>query len=168
MKKNKPGLMISGKPFFRVATPGDYEFIPELGLYELTFDKRPVQGVRSETPEKGARLYNANQQRVKDFRAQERQRQRNFVTLREFSWNGVFDWCLEQGTPEECRLVLALYHAPDREQRRAIEQQLKQCRGWQHESNAHLCSGILLLTHNHMADAKKIQAVQGKGEQIEK
>jgi len=154
--------MISGKPFFRVATPDDYEFIPELGLYELTFDKRPVQGVRSQTPELGAAQYNASQQRLKAVRDKERQRQKNFVTLREFSWNGVFDWCLEFGTPEECRLVLALYRAPDREQRRVITQKLKLCRGYSKESNAHLCIGILLLTHNNIASADKIQAVQNK------
>lgn len=168
LKKNKPGLMISGKPFFRVATPDDYEFIPELGLYELTFDKRPVQGVRTDNPVQGADQYNVSQQRIKTARDRERQRQRNFVTLREFSWNGVFDWCLEYGTPQECRLALALYHAPDKEQRGIIEQELRQCRGWQRESNAHLCAGILLLTRNHMASTEKMMAVQKKGGPDEK
>lgn len=43
---------------FRLATPEDYEYLPDIGLYELTFDKRPVQGVRCEDPKQGAADYN--------------------------------------------------------------------------------------------------------------
>ncbi|MBO1916773.1 hypothetical protein J4727_20480 [Providencia rettgeri] len=39
---------------FRLASPEDYEYIEELNLWELSFDKRPVQGVRCEDPVIGA------------------------------------------------------------------------------------------------------------------
>ncbi|STM47036.1 Uncharacterised protein [Escherichia coli] len=35
---------------FRLAKPEDYEFIPDINLWELSFDKRPVRGVRCEDP----------------------------------------------------------------------------------------------------------------------
>ncbi|WP_148127516.1 hypothetical protein [Candidatus Erwinia dacicola] len=50
----------------------------------------------------------------KKFKAvihKEKQRRKNFYQLTEISWNAVFDWAIERGTQEECRLLQAMYHA---------------------------------------------------------
>lgn len=47
----------------RLATPADYAFNQDIGLWELAFDKRPVKGVRCNDPVDGA--YEYNQGRLK-------------------------------------------------------------------------------------------------------
>ncbi|NIH07046.1 hypothetical protein [Providencia rettgeri] len=147
---------------FRLATAADYEYLPEIGLYELTFDKRPVQGVRCENPEQGAQQYNACQQRVKTARNKERQRKRNFTPLTELSWNGVMDWCIAKGTSEECQLVLACYHARDKAQRNDLWLAMKQHYGLFRETNAWIMIGLFNISGSHLADADKIQLVMNK------
>ncbi|EPM9724485.1 hypothetical protein ACTTO4_004190, partial [Proteus mirabilis] len=83
---------------FRLATPEDYEYLPDIGLYELTFDKRPVQGVRCEDPKQGAADYNNFRKKFKAVIHKEKQRRKNFYQLTEISWNAVFDWAIERGT----------------------------------------------------------------------
>jgi len=48
-----------------LASPADYEYIEELKLWELSFDKRPVQGVRCEDPMIGAEKYNQGREKFK-------------------------------------------------------------------------------------------------------
>lgn len=146
-----------------MATPDDYKFIPELGLYELTFDKRPVQGVRCENPEDGARLYNECQRKIRLVRMRERRHRSNFRPLMDLSWNGIFDWCLENGSPDECRLVLALYRSHDREEQRVLQQQLRQHEGIHRETNILMFAALFSITGNNLASADKISAVEKKG-----
>ena len=50
---------------FRLASPADYEYIEEIKLWELSFDKRPVQGVRCEDPVIGAEKYNRGRENLR-------------------------------------------------------------------------------------------------------
>lgn len=43
---------------YRAALPEDYVHNPETGLWELSFDQRPVAGTRAASPEEGAAQYN--------------------------------------------------------------------------------------------------------------
>ncbi len=147
---------------FRLATAADYEYLPELGLYELTFDKRPVQGVRCDDPEQGAHQYNACQQRLKAVRLKERRHREHFTPLQDLSWDGIFDWCIAKGTPEECRLVLAHYRSTSREEQRAIRDQLRQHDGINRETNILLFMGLFNITGNHLSSSDKIQVIEKK------
>lgn len=167
-KNNTPISKKSGDPLFRLARPDDYEHIPELGLYELTFDKRPVQGVRCENPEEGARQYNMNQQRIREVRLKERRHRRNFTPLMDLSWNGIFGWCLDKGTPEECRLMLALYRSHDREEQRTLRREMRQHDGINRETNILTFAALFSITGNRLAPADKILAVEMKGAKSEK
>lgn len=151
---------------FRLATADDYEFLPDIGLYELTFDKRPVQGVRCENPEQGAQQYNACQQRVKAVRHKERRHRENFTALQDLSWNGIFDWCIAKGTPEECRLVLAHYRSSSREEQRATREELRQHDGINRETNILLFMGLFTICGNQVSSADKIQSMEWKATAI--
>lgn len=151
---------------FRLATPADYVYVPEIGLYELIFDKRPVKGVRCEDPEQGAQKYNEWQQRVKAVLRKERRHRENFTSLQNVSWDGIFDWCIEKGTPEECRLVLAHYRSHNREEQRAIRDQLRQHDGINRETNILLFMGLFTICGNHVSSAKKMQSVEWKATAI--
>lgn len=164
MKKNAPESKKSGNTsMFRLARPEDFDFVPEIGLYELSFDKRPVQGVRCENPEEGARRYNEWQQKMRQVRMKERRHRNNFRPLLNLSWDGIFDWCLENGSPDECRLVLALYRSHDREEQRVLRQQLRQHEGIHRESNILMFSALFSITGNNLASVDKISAVEKKG-----
>lgn len=151
---------------FRLATPADYEYLPDIGLYELTFDKRPVQGVRCENPEQGAQQYNASQQRVKTVRLKERRHRENFTPLKELSWNGVLDWCLARGTQEECRLVLAYYKSACREERKTLLHELFRHSGIKRESNALVMIALFSITGHHLASVDKIRLLEEKAAEV--
>ncbi|MDZ7203931.1 hypothetical protein U4Z69_23560, partial [Escherichia coli] len=101
---------------FRLAKPEDYEFIPDINLWELSFDKRPVRGVRCEDPVLGAQQYNDTQQSILLNRQRQKLRKQNFFSLENISWDGVFDWCLSKGTQEECYLIVKLYYAKNKDE----------------------------------------------------
>lgn len=94
---------------FRLASPDDYTFNHQIGLYELSFDKRPIQGVRCENPAHGAEQYNT--QRLKIIRAQVKKRQPDSLAFSE-----IIKWALEHGNPSDCQAVWELYHCNDEEQ----------------------------------------------------
>ena len=50
---------------YRAALPEDYVHNPDTGLWELSFDQRPVAGTRSSSPEEGAAQYNAAREKFK-------------------------------------------------------------------------------------------------------
>ncbi|MEY1518484.1 hypothetical protein AB7000_21810 [Providencia manganoxydans] len=91
---------------FCIASPADYEYIEEIKLWELSFDKRPVQGVRCEEPVIGAEKYNQGREKFKALASRHITRWKpNGLTFSE-----LIRWAIECGTPEQCQLVLALYH----------------------------------------------------------
>lgn len=90
---------------FRLATENDYIFIPEIGLWELSFDKRPVIGVRCGDPVTGAFEY--NQARLKFFSA----KLKSVKNHKEFDFEAVLTWAAEHGSPEQCQFVLNLVNA---------------------------------------------------------
>ncbi|MBS3881201.1 hypothetical protein NOM68_06585 [Proteus mirabilis] len=94
---------------FRLASPDDYTFNHKIGLYELSFDKRPIQGVRCENPALGAEQYNT--QRLKIIRAQAKKWQPDSLDFSE-----IIKWAVEHGTPIDCQAVWELYHCKDEEQ----------------------------------------------------
>lgn len=152
---------------FRLASAADYEYLPDIGLYELTFDKRPVQGVRCECPVQGAQQYNACQQRVKAVRVKKRRHRENFTPLQDLSWDGIFDWCIAKGTSEECRLVLAFYRCQSRAQGWHIIDELRQHDGIHRETNILLFMGLFTICGNQVSSADKIQSVEWKATAIE-
>ncbi|HGF2305264.1 TPA: hypothetical protein ACF926_005405, partial [Escherichia coli] len=105
---------------YRLATPEDYEYIPEINLWELSFDKRPVRGVRCEDPVIGSQIYNKTRQKFISHKQTEKRRKQKFFRLKNISWDGIFDWCLSKGTPEECDLIIQLYYAKDKDEHYSI------------------------------------------------
>ena len=75
---------------FRLAKPEDYEFIPDINLWELSFDKRPVRGVRCEDPVLGAQQYNDTQQSILLNRQRQKLRKQNFFSLENIYSIGVY------------------------------------------------------------------------------
>ncbi len=59
---------------YRAALPEDYVHNPETGLWELSFDQRPVAGTRAASPEEGAAQYNAAREKFKSAVSAVRQR----------------------------------------------------------------------------------------------
>lgn len=90
---------------FRLATQNDYIYIPEIDLWELSFDKRPVIGVRCDDPVSGAFEY--NQARLKFLSA----RFKSIKKRKEFDFEAVLIWAAEHGSPEQCHFVLDLVNA---------------------------------------------------------
>ncbi|EDY9127140.1 hypothetical protein GQB61_004281 [Salmonella enterica] len=142
---------------FRLATPEDYEYLPDIGLYELTFDKRPVQGVRCEDPKQGAADYNNFRKKFKAVIHKEKQRRKNFYQLTEISWNAVFDWAIERGTQEECRLLQSMYHAENNKKYQQLLLELSKHYGFIKESNLLIPLG-LILCNQRIADTEKLLA----------
>lgn len=111
---------------FRLATAADYEFLPEIGLYELTFDKRPVKGVRCEDPAQGAELYNQARAQFKSaLRSWERHTkkiQRQAIKL-DLNFHDLIQWAIKFGNAHQSQLVLALFHETnhDRYSKLALE-----------------------------------------------
>ncbi|EGD1139008.1 hypothetical protein IAV22_004433 [Salmonella enterica] len=109
---------------FRLATPADYEFLPDLGLYELRFDKRPVKGVRCDDPVQGAALYNQARAQFKHaLRTQPVKKKQRWTISPDLNFNEVIQWALTFGSPAQCQLILNLYHErqPDKFSHMAIE-----------------------------------------------
>lgn len=90
---------------FRLARKEDYSYIPELGLWELIFDKRPVRGVRCDDPEIGA--YEYNESRLKFKKALIEKQMPDY----KFDFESVLEWASAYGSPEQCRIILKLFHA---------------------------------------------------------
>ncbi|HHY7954820.1 TPA: hypothetical protein ACV7YJ_005235 [Escherichia coli] len=67
---------------YRLATPEDYEYIPEINLWELSFDKRPVRGVRCEDPVIGSQIYNETRQKFISHKQTEKRRKQKFFRLK--------------------------------------------------------------------------------------
>ena len=105
---------------FRLASPADYEYIEEIKLWELSFDKRPVQGVRCEDPVIGAEKYNRGREKFKALASRHKKRWKpNGLTFSE-----LIRWAIECGTPEQCQLVLALYRCTNDDDYQAMGIQL--------------------------------------------
>lgn len=111
---------------FRLATAADYEFLPEIGLYELTFDKRPVKGVRCDDPVQGAALYN---QARAQFKSALRSRERHTKKIQrqaikpDLNFHDLIQWAIKFGNAHQSQLVLALFHETnhDRYSKLALE-----------------------------------------------
>lgn len=109
---------------FRLATAADYEFLPEIGLYELTFDKRPVKGVRCEDPAQGAELYNQARAQFKSaLRARPVKKKQRRAISPDLNFNEVIQWAIEFGNTHQSQVVLALFHETnhDRYSKLALE-----------------------------------------------
>ncbi|ELE4368149.1 hypothetical protein VRR38_004711 [Salmonella enterica] len=95
------------KPF-RLARPDDYTYIPEIGMWELNFDKRPVKGVRCEDPTSGADEY--NQARIKFFDLS-KNASKDIDLDYKFNFESLLLWANNSGTPEQCRFIIKLFRA---------------------------------------------------------
>lgn len=99
---------------FRLARKEDYLYIPEIGLWELSFDKRPLRGVRCENPEIGAFEY--NESRIKFKRALIQKTMPDY----KFDFVSVLQWAKECGTGEQCRFVINLFRSRNEEEYKTI------------------------------------------------
>lgn len=94
---------------YRAALPEDYVHNPDTGLWELSFDQRPVAGTCSSSPEEGAAQYNAAREKFKSAVSAVRQRPEPV-----FSFTEMTEWVVEHGTPEQCQAVLLMFDARDK------------------------------------------------------
>jgi len=94
---------------YRAALPEDYVHNPDTGLWELSFDQRPVAGTRSSSPEEGAAQYNAAREKFKSAVSAVRQRPEPV-----FSFTEMTEWVVEHGTPEQCQAVRLMFDARDK------------------------------------------------------
>ncbi|MGG7965054.1 hypothetical protein PGN92_25245 [Klebsiella aerogenes] len=94
---------------YRAALPEDYAHNPETGLWELSFDQRPVAGTRAYSPEEGAAQYNAAREKFKSALSAVRQRPGPV-----FSFTEMTEWVVEHGTPEQCQAVRLMFDARDK------------------------------------------------------
>ncbi|HCT8868389.1 TPA: hypothetical protein OUA93_005508 [Klebsiella variicola] len=94
---------------YRAALPEDYVHNPETGLWELSFDQRPVAGTRAASPEAGAAQYNAAREKFKSAVSAVRQRPEPV-----FSFTEMTEWVVEHGTPEQCQAVRLMFGARDK------------------------------------------------------
>lgn len=94
---------------YRAALPEDYTHNPETGLWELSFDTRPVTGTRAASPEEGAAQYNAARKKFKLTVSAVRQRPEPV-----FSFTQMTEWVVEYGSPEQCQAVRLMFDARDR------------------------------------------------------
>ncbi|EHP9731914.1 hypothetical protein KQL42_004764 [Escherichia coli] len=147
---------------YRLATPEDYEYIPEINLWELSFDKRPVKGVRCEDPVIGSQIYNKTRQKFISHKQTEKRRKQNFFRLKNISWDGIFDWCLSKGTSEECDLIIQLYYAKDKYEHYSILNKLKRHEGFFHESDLYLWICLFFISGNKIVSCDKLNLVKTK------
>lgn len=94
---------------YRAALPEDYVHNPDTGLWELSFDQRPVAGTSSSSPEEGAAQYNAAREKFKSAVSAVRQRPEPV-----FSFTEMTEWVVEHGTPEQCQAVRFMFDARDK------------------------------------------------------
>ncbi|MBJ3928158.1 hypothetical protein JGD11_23735, partial [Salmonella enterica subsp. enterica serovar Derby] len=94
---------------YRAALPEDYVHNPETGLWELSFDQRPVAGTRAASPEEGAAQYNAAREKFKSAVSAVRQRPEPV-----FSFTEMTEWVVEHGTPKQCQAVRLMFDARDK------------------------------------------------------
>ncbi|EIX9714743.1 hypothetical protein ML110_005170 [Klebsiella pneumoniae] len=93
---------------FRLARPDDYTYIPEIGMWELNFDKRPVKGVRCKDPSSGADEY--NQARIKFFDLSKNANKHIELDYK-FDFESLLLWANNNGTSEQCRFIIKLFRA---------------------------------------------------------
>ncbi|MEW1489932.1 hypothetical protein AB0X39_22605 [Escherichia coli] len=98
----------------RLATPADYAFNQDIGLWELAFDKRPVKGVRCNDPVDGA--YEYNQGRLKFLAALDNTKK----NVQRFDFEAVLQWAAQHGSPTQCQFVLRLLQAPNSDEYKRI------------------------------------------------
>lgn len=106
---------------FRLARKEDYSYIAEIGLWELSFDKRPVRGVRCADPEIGA--YEYNEHRIKFKQALIKKQMPDY----KFDFDSVLMWANNHGSPEQCRIVLNLFHSKNVDEYKSIAISFIQC-----------------------------------------
>ncbi|MDC0609170.1 hypothetical protein OAP63_00415 [Vibrio sp.] len=96
---------------YRLANPSDYEFNEELGLWELSFDTRPIAGTRCEDPVEGAILYNEKRKRFVEtyMRVQKELKNR---PVQVFDFNEVMAWALtDDADAKQCWYICKLLDA---------------------------------------------------------
>ena len=106
---------------YRVACPNDYVYNPESGFWELSFDHRPVAGVRCDDPVLGAELYNQSRARFqkacmdalhikekKDMELLQARRIDKYFTQHIGDFSELIKWVTESGDLEQQQSVAAL------------------------------------------------------------
>ena len=101
---------------FRTASAQDYSFNSESGLWELSFDSRPVRGTRCDDPERGAIEYNQGQERdlfnvqLSDMIAEDKV----------FEFTELVKWVIESGDFPQRKVVLDMLQAESLDSYREI------------------------------------------------
>ena len=109
---------------FRLASPDDYTFVPELNLWELNFDKRPVQGVRCSDPVDGA--FNYNQARMNFFSKLDTNKIKEEP---KFKFNDILSWAASTGTKSQCNYVMKMFLAKNKDEYQKIALELMREKG---------------------------------------
>lgn len=93
---------------YRIARPEDYLHNPDTGLWELSFDQRPVIGTRAHSPQQGAAQYNAARDKFKAALALPREHIAPIV-----SFSQMTEWVIANGSVEQCQAVQQMFEARD-------------------------------------------------------
>lgn len=102
----------------RLATPDDYVFEQSIGMWVLSFDKRPVKGVRCDNPISGAFEYNQGRLRFRSALDAAKKPEQLF------DFEAVLEWAAQYGSPIQCQHVYDLFNAPDIDAYKKIALQL--------------------------------------------
>ncbi|TDN48081.1 hypothetical protein [Scandinavium goeteborgense] len=89
----------------RLALPSDYRYNHDISLWELSFDKRPLTGVRCEEPTIGAEQY--NQAKLAFINACRKSK----TDLPAFVFSDVLAWAENEANIVQCSYVLSLLEA---------------------------------------------------------
>lgn len=106
---------------FRLASQQDYSFIPEINLWELNFDKRPLKGVRCNDPVDGA--FDYNQARLKFFIALDK----GVKQSQKFDFDDILVWAATKGTALQCNYVMQLLLAKNIGEYKKFALELSKC-----------------------------------------
>ncbi len=105
---------------YRLANPSDYLYNEDLGLWELSFDTRPIAGTRCADPVDGSILYNEKRKRFVET-SMKVQQELNTHPLHSFDFNDVLEWAVSDDANEkQCWFVNQLIQARNKEQYTAI------------------------------------------------
>ncbi len=105
---------------YRLANPNDYEFNEELGLWELSFDTRPIAGTRCEDPIAGSILYNEKRKRFVETYMKV-QRELEHRPLHTFEFSDVLEWAVsDKATEKQCAYVNQLLKAANSDEYTAV------------------------------------------------
>ncbi|MCE0493149.1 hypothetical protein [Vibrio salinus] len=105
---------------YRLANPNDYEFNEELGLWELSFDTRPIAGTRCEDPVAGAIIYNEKRKRFVETYMKVQHDLKN-RPLHTFDFNDVLEWAVsDEASEKQCWYVNRLLKAANEDQYTAV------------------------------------------------